>query len=304
MQDLTVQIRSFEWKDISALAHLLSQLPDDWPGQEQITTDWLRRQLAAHPHVHPDQDIFLAWEGSDAYGYALLEREEPISRGVMREGVAPAWRRKGIGRLLLDRLVAHVRQLRLAVLHVDIAADNTAAKGLLTKAGFIHVRTHWHLRREALDRTEVKAPSGYTLRLMDPSEVEALTELQNAAFAGSWGYCPNTPEQLRYQLFHLHEQPDEVVVLEQDGALVGYCWTHKGAAGQPGFVGMMGVHPLHRSKGLGRVVTGAGVDLLLDGGVSSVELTVDSENPPAVRMYEALGFGPEWTSHWYELRLR
>jgi mycothiol synthase len=159
------------------------------------------------------------------------------------------------------------------------------------------------MRWESPDVSRAAVPPGYTLRLMGPSEVGALTGLQNSAFEGSWGYAPNTVEQIGYRLFRLHERPDEVVVLEQSGRLVAYCWTHEEGAGHPGHIEMVGVHPLYQSKGLGRIVTGAGIDRLLELGARPIGLNVDSANSSAVRMYEGLGFELDWVSHWYELRL-
>ena len=303
LQKPKVQIRNFEWQDVLALANLLAQLQDNQSGEDSVTAQQLGRELAL-PGARPEEDVFIAWDGSEARGYVHMDREAEIGRGVVRGGVAPTWRRKGVGRHLLDTMIAHTRGLGLEVVHMDLPADAIPAKRLVTQLGFARVRTHWHLRRESREPTGAKAPSGHPFRLMAPSEAGALTDLQNSVFAGSWGYAPNTSEQTRYRLFRLHPQPDDVVVLEEAGALVAYCWTHEQGPGQAGIIGMMGVRPAYRGKGLGGVVTGAGVDHLLAKGTRGVELTVDSENPPAIRMYEALGFRPHWISHWYELRLR
>ena len=268
-----------------------------------MLTAALQRRLS-QPGTYPEQDIFIAWEGPEARGCLLMSREERGSRAVATGGVLPGWRRRGIGQRLLSTVIDHARGLGLRVLHVDVPANGAAAKASLTKAGFSWVRTHRHLLRESTTLSGVAGPPGYTARLLEPDETEALTALQNAVFTGSWGYSPNTVEEIQYRLSELNEKPEEVVVLEQSGRLVAYCWTHGDGDGQPGRIEMMGVHPLHQRKGLGRFVTGAGIDHLLRSGARPIGLTVDSENSAAVRMYEGLGFQLDWESHWYELQLR
>ena len=303
MHESMVQIRSFEWQDVQALARLLGQLQDDQPDEDAAFAHQLRQELS-YPGTWPEEDIFIAWDGSEAKGYVRMDREPGVGRAVVRGGVVPGWRRRGAGRQLLHTAVAHARELGLQVVHVDLPAGALPAKGLVAQLGFVHVRTHWHMRRESREPTGAKAPPGCWLRLMVPGEVGVLADLQNAVFAGSWGYAPNTQEQIRYRVFDLYPQPDEVIVLEEAGALVAYCWTHQQGEGRVGVVGMMGVRPTYRGRGLGGVVTGAGVDHLLARGSGGVELTVDSENLPAVRTYEALGFRLDWVSHWYGLDLR
>jgi ribosomal protein S18 acetylase RimI-like enzyme len=134
-------------------------------------------------------------------------------------------------------------------------------------------------------------------------DAPAITELQNAAFTGSWGYAPNTPDEIEYRIFDLPlPGPDPVLLLEQEGGILAYCWDHREGNG-PGFVGMVGVHPSQQGQGLGRIVTAAGVNYWVERGVLPVDITVDSENTPAVRLYESLGFELQWRSLWYELTL-
>jgi mycothiol synthase len=66
---------------------------------------------------------------------------------------------------------------------------------------------------------------------------------------------------------------------------------------------MVGIRPDLQGRGLGRVVTAAGLDHLVDVGATPIDITVDSANTPAVKLYESLGFTPEWRSFWYELSL-
>ena len=66
---------------------------------------------------------------------------------------------------------------------------------------------------------------------------------------------------------------------------------------------MVGTAPAEQARGLGRAVTAAGVNDLIEAGATPIDITVDAENPPALRLYERLGFTVRWRSVWYELRI-
>ena len=300
-------MRTFDWADVEPMAALMLALD---AGPEPAAADavdrlerWLRQ-----PNLRPERDCYLAFTGSHggpkAAGYVLLAAEELISRGVLMGGVVPSHRRRGIGRALLRWAADHALTLGLHVLHVDVPEDAQPAQRLLGSEGFTHVRTHWHLGRESMNRIEVSLPPGTKLRPMTHADVPALTDLQNAAFTGSWGYSPNTPQEIEYRVFEMTpQQPDDVVLLERDGRLLAYCWGQHGAEGEPGVVGMVGVEPTLQGQGLGRVATAASMNLLMDAGARPLHITVDAENTPAVRLYQNLGFTLEWRSFWYERRL-
>ncbi len=54
-------------------------------------------------------------------------------------GVLPAWRRRGIGRALLDAVVAEAGARGIASIVLEVAADNEAARRLYAALGFVQV---------------------------------------------------------------------------------------------------------------------------------------------------------------------
>ncbi len=292
-------IRSYTRGDLETLAALrLGHAPS--PVEAAALARWL-----AQPNIDTERDCMLAFndDGTPA-GFAILIREPAIGRGVVEINGSNQHRGGGAGDALLREVYERGRAAGLDVLQVDVPESDEARRNAFAERGWAHIRTHLHLRREGTERTNVPAPDGMTLRLAEPADAQAVTDVQNTAFTGSWGYAPNTPAEIAYRMFELPDlRPDPVVLLEEDGALVGYCWCHREAEDAPGIVGMVGVLPGRQGKGLGRAVTGAGMDALLELGSPSLEITVDSENPPAIRVYESLGFVLDWRSFWYELRL-
>ncbi|MXW29814.1 MAG: GNAT family N-acetyltransferase [Chloroflexi bacterium] len=292
-------IRSYTPDDLEALAALrLGHAPS--PTEGGALARWL-----AQPNIDAKRDCMLAFNDDGApAGFAILIREPAIRRGVVEVNGSNQHRGGGAGDALLWEVYERGRAAGLDVVQVDVPESDEARRKAFAERGWAHIRTHLHLRREGTERTNVPAPDGMTLRLAEPVDAPAVTDVQNTAFTGSWGYAPNTPAEIAYRIFELPDlRPDPVVLLEEDGALVGYCWCHREAEDAPGIVGMVGVLPGRQGKGLGRAVTGAGMDALLELGSPSLEITVDSENPPAIRVYESLGFVLDWRSFWYELRL-
>ena len=289
-------VRRFTWDDVpllaaSAAAHgpAASAAPPD-------AVEAMRRWLA-QPSMHPERDCAVALEGGSPVGYGYLVAEEAISRGVLiLEAAQASW---GV---LLDAAVAGARSLGIAVVQVDVAESADALRAFLASAGAAHVRTHLHLRRDDTTAVGAPLPAGTAIRPAERDDAATLTDIQNAAFTGSWGYAPNTTEEIAYRVFELpSDPPDRVLLLEEGGRVLAYCWTHREHAGGPGMLAMVGTAPAEQSRGLGRAVTAAGVDHLVGIGATPIDITVDAENPAALRLYERLGFTVRWRSVWYEL---
>jgi mycothiol synthase len=147
-------------------------------------------------------------------------------------------------------------------------------------------------------------PPGYSLRGFRAGDEAVLTRLQNTVFQGSWGFSPNTVEQVAWRLAIPGFGPDNVLVLMgPDGEEAGYNWTRSDAedGAVTGRIHMTGILPERRGLGLGRAVVAAGIRHLASQGARSVELEVDSANPAAVDLYGKLGFTAAAEQDWYEL---
>ena len=290
-------VRLFEWDDVPLLAAMQAAHGPPAAAAPADAVDRMRRWLA-QPNMRPERDCVILFDDTSPAGYAYVVTEEAIGRGVLtfeapRAGWGP----------LLDAALAGASSLGLSAIQVDVP-ESDDLRPFLASAGFVHVRTHLHLRRDAAGAVHAPLPDGAMTRAVERGDVVALTDLQNAAFTGSWGYAPNTPEEIAYRVFELPDDPpDRVLLLEEGGRPLAYCWTHREHAGAPGVIGMVGTAPSEKSRGLGRAVTAAGIDHLVEIGATPIDITVDSENPPALRLYERLGFTVRWRSVWYERQL-
>ena len=127
---------------------------------------------------------------------------------------------------------------------------------------------------------------------------------------GSWGFNPNTTEDIVYRLNLSGCSPEDVSMAYEGDRPVGYCWIKKilSAGSDPqenkGLIHMMGVDPEYRSKGIGKKVLLAGLKYLKGNHIGRVELTVDKENLAARRLYESVGFKNASRLEWYEKKLK
>ncbi len=107
------------------------------------------------------------------------------------------------------------------------------------------------------------------------------------------------PEQGQWDLARLMEREKEpwfdpagFLLFEEEGRLVGSCWTkvHAGADPPLGEIYVIGVDPEFHGRGWGKALTLAGLDWLAGHGLRVGMLYVDDGNRPARSMYRALGF--------------
>ena len=121
------KLRPLRWQDIPELVALEQQLfaHDAW-GEP---TWWA--ELAQRPR----RSYVVAQSGDSLAGYAGLDRGGDVA-DVMTIAVAPAHQGTGLGRVLLDRLVADARESGAEHLMLEVRADNEAAQRLYARSGF------------------------------------------------------------------------------------------------------------------------------------------------------------------------
>ena len=82
----------------------------------------------------------VAYDRGELIGMALLSRRE--ERGwVSGVGVLPAWRRCGIGRLLMETLLRGAREAGVRQVTLEVIAQNHAARMLYAELGFVEQRS-------------------------------------------------------------------------------------------------------------------------------------------------------------------
>ncbi|GAY09243.1 mycothiol synthase [Pseudonocardia sp. N23] len=278
---------------VRALADAAAQADGIAPLSEQILIN-LRHGGDGIVHVVAAADGVVA-------GYAQLATSGD-GAGTAELVVGPRHRRQGIGTALVAAVVARAG----GPLEVWAHGEHPGAARLAATHGLTKVRELWQMRRE-LDEPLPAAefPEGVRLRAFDPARDEAeFLRVNNAAFdwhpeQGGWGH-----EQVAQRETEAWFDPAGfLLAVEGDGAgerLLGYHWTkvHPAGAEGPaiGEVYVLGVDPAAQGRRLGGALTIAGLEHLRSHGLDAVMLYVESDNAPAVAVYQRLGFTP-WRVH-------
>ena len=298
-------IRKFRWQDLERFTDLFNQV-NGMAGSEKAYDVEYMRQFLSQPSCRPEENCYLAEIQGLPVGFVLMSPETTIGRVVAAGGVLEHRRGKGIGRQLVRFSVRHARSLAARVMHVEAGSDDAATRRILEAEGFRPVKRYWQMRWRGDSVPPIALADGFALRAFNPGQdEEGLTKLQNASFGPTWGFNPNTVEDIHARVRLKRSDPEGIILLTNAGGLAAYTWTLRASndSASTGWIAMTGVHPDHQGQGLGTAVVVAGMTYLKAKGVDAAELEVDSENAAARELYLKVGFQRFRETVWYELTL-
>lgn len=233
--------------------------------------------------------VFLVTSADRVLGYA------GFADGTAEVVVDPESRGRGIGRELVSRALDFAGSEARVWAHGNLPAARAVAAHLDLSV----VRELLQLRREAKspELPEVVVPEGITLRTYrGPQDDAELLRVNNAAFAwhpeqGGW-----TDRDISERRNESWFDPAGVFLAFDEGTdrLLGFHWTkvHAPDGAEPaiGEVYVVGIDPESQGRGLGRVLTLAGLHYLAARDLAQVMLYVEADNEAAVHTYGRLGF--------------
>lgn len=225
------------------------------------------------------------WLVSDS-GFALVRPGGGATQ--LDLAVAPSARSCGFGRALLTAVLAEVDGVD-GPLTAWSHGDHPAASALAVRHGFERARELWVMRRGAVPVPDLSLPAGVAIRSFEPGDEAEVLRVNAAAFA-------DHPEQgaldetgLRQRMEEPWFDPAGLLLAVEGERVLGFHWTkvHPDGAGE---VYVVGVDPAAQGRGLGRVLTLAGLRHLAEVGVPEVHLYVERDNAAARALYEGIGF--------------
>jgi mycothiol synthase len=304
MNQATIRIRNYQAADFHDYVSLQAEVEKLEPTGRCVSPQFIAEQLR-RPEYCPQQDLFIAEIGKGIVGYMDIEAEMAIGRVVLDCRVHPEHRRRGLATELLNRAINRSKELGVKVAHVNIGEDNMVAGRILSELGFSLVRRFLELRLDIGRVAGLGIHPAMEFCYLQPGEEDKLTEVQNRAFAGTWGYNPNTVEKIAFRINSSTCSWQDIILIYEGNKAIGCCWTGTSCEeGIPslgkGRIHMLGVDPGYRGKGIGRELMMAGLARLKRRGLGVAELTVDSENKTARGLYESLGFEVQVNTLWYE----
>ena len=277
--------------------------------ERQVTPQELASAYQHLTNCDPYQDLVLAEIAGEVIGYLRgWWWDESAGRLYGLSGfLAPAWRRRGIGRALL--LWGEGRMRRLAASHptgqarffqVDVSHEQANKARLLEQAGYQAARYFYEMVRPTLeDIQDLPLPAGVELRAVLPEHYPAIWTSIDETSRDEWGYTQATQEAYQAWLTNPRFQPHlwQVVWDLATGRVVGHVLTfideseNEDFNRKRGYTEGIGVDRAWRRRGLGRAIIARSLLAQKAAGMSESALVADSESESgATRLYEGCGF--------------
>ncbi|MGK8555103.1 mycothiol synthase [Nocardia amamiensis] len=227
-------------------------------------------------------------------GYANLVLAHGEHPAMAEVAVDPLARGQGVGTdLVTAALAAGGRGAR-----VWAHGDQPAAKSVAARLGLRTARELWQMRRSLAtpELPELAVPDGIVLRsYAGPADDPELLRVNKAAFA--WhpeqgGWSERDIEIRRAEPWFDAQGLFLAFDAAAPGRLLGFHWTKVHYEERPplGEVYVVGIDPAAQGRGLGRLLTLAGLRHLRERGLAEVLLYTEADNAAAVRTYTRLGF--------------
>ena len=283
----SASVRRFRWKDIDALTPVFNAATGR-AGADGAADAELLRQMLSPPACDAERDCHVAERDGAPVGLLAGVRRDPDRPGGDQrrsDGAAP---RPGRRPALLRAALGRADEIGASVAHVQVAETADEARRLLESERF-------GLTRRYLDLVWSEAPiplpevdAGYTVRVLRERRRAGPHRAAERVLHRQLGFCPNTVEEVAAKIAFGQSFPCGIVFVEYDARPVAYAWTFM--SGATGWIGMTGVHPDYRGRGLGKAALAAGMTYLAENGAKTVRLEVDEANAAAKRVYFAAGF--------------
>jgi ribosomal protein S18 acetylase RimI-like enzyme len=214
-----------------------------------------------------------------------------------------------IGRVLADtldpaRVDAWAREREVDCVYF-LARDEPGEAARAEQAGFRLVDVRVELERgaangERAELREARADDGPSLRRI-ARENHRITR-----FYADPGFPDERCDDLyeTWMARSLEGWADAVLVADARGGPAGYVSLHAGDSAGTGSIGLIGVAPDARERGLGRALVLGAVAWCRDRGLERVTVVTQGRNVPALRTFEACGFRTSsvglWFHKWYD----
>lgn len=218
-------------------------------------------------------------------GGTLIAAAYAVGDAPVEIVVDPDHRRSGHGRRILDELMADGEEQFWAHGNLPGAQALAAAAGLTVARELLVLRLTFDgppVPERELD--------GVTLRTYSPADADAVIAVNARAFA-------HHPEQGAMDRADFDRRtssewfdPAGLFIAERDGKIIGFHWTK--VEDGIGEVYVVGIDPDAQGGGLGTALTARGLHHMYDLSLPIVDLYVEGDNAPALKVYTNLGFTP------------
>lgn len=252
-----------------------------------------------------EKDLFIAELNRRIVGIADVTTEPRIARAIIEWFVHPAVQRKKIGRELIKYGCERGRQLGAKVAHLCSQEEDRFTQNFAVELGFVRARSFLGMET-VISGSYEKISDPLSLEHFHAGDAALLATVQNRVFMGSWGFNPNSPDDIRYFMRLTQTKWQDILLIRDNSKIIGYSWLHpvmkegRPAEKRKWRLHMFGVDPEFQGKGWGKKLFQSSCEHVRKRDASAMELTVDSENTPAVQLYKSEGFRIKSREFWYE----
>ena len=298
-----MNVRPATWDDLGAVldvaraADIAVAGDSDWT-ESDMRDEWQDLDL--------ERDAWVFELGGAVRGFASFE-----NRGgrLIGDGyVHPDFRGRGIGSAILETTERRAREgavLPAPIQNATLNQDDPTTR-FYERHGYARVRHFWRLVAELEREHDVVAPDGIELRAYrHPDDARAVHAALEEAFLDHWNNRPRPFDEWSKRIFDdRHFDPTLWRVAADGDEVAGAVVCESKRHGDWGWVGILGVRPAWRRRGIADALLHASFAEFFRRGERRVALAVDAQNPTgATRLYERAGMRVLWEAVVWEKEL-
>lgn len=299
--------------DLNALVRLYVEVEAADRDGRDTSEARLREQLGRQGH-NPRQDCWVV-ETAEAPNELVAFSgvwKDPAGESADIVGlVHPAWRRRGIGRVLLSQILMRSRAISAANVNVYANARNRAPIAFLRDHRFQPVGTYTLLRAPGDISVGAPAwPPGFNVRSYAAVQQPALlAEAMTRCYDGLWGHNAVSEADLAKWLPEWATD-GLFMTFDSGGEVAGVCRSEMSRKltarqGEPtGYIDAPGVLPWRRDQGLYLPLLVTALQYLRAQRPASIEMESWGDDERNLALYQQAGFDIARQSVLYRLNLR
>jgi len=232
---------------------------------------------------------------------------EPHGDMLMVQGwVHPGRRRRGAGIALLCAAEEYARRHRFKLIGGQGYGEVDGILPLFESQGYHSAKQHLMMSVDITNRRfDAPTPAGIEFKPFAGPELEKLVDADNLFFIDHWGSQPVSVEVWRHRQIETRPHDPALWIIawaadeRGEPQIVAECLARVSEQGGPrdGWIGIVGVHPSWRGRGLGRAVLVRGLQTLQQAGFQTASLHVNSDNTVALNLYRSQGMEAVRTRH-------
>ncbi|HEU4323664.1 MAG TPA: GNAT family N-acetyltransferase [Roseiflexaceae bacterium] len=221
-------------------------------------------------------------------------------RAFFQGGVHPACYGQGLGDAVLDWMEQRARQIfdaandpRPAVMRIDVTHQNERAFEVYRRHGFLLALAEDELVYDlAAPPPELPLPDGLDLVSWDATHAPLFYRAYHASFQERPGFPGWDEPTWRANLIGQGDfWPDHSLLLLDRGAPVGFAICAADETDPTiGWIVQLGICPAWRGRGFAGALLAALLQRFCASGLRAAHLTVNTNNPRAIHVYQRVGF--------------